>query len=100
MGFNTRVMQEISRNSTVVASQDQVSCEVHGEAAILQMKAGIYYSLDRVGARVWQSIQKPIRVSELCSLITSEYDVEPARCEQDLLELLEQLATAGLIEVK
>jgi hypothetical protein len=100
MGFNTRVMPAISRSSTVVASQDQVSCEVHGEAAILQMKAGIYYSLDRVGARVWQSIQKPIPVSDLCSLITSEYDVEPARCEQDLLELLEQLATAGLIEVK
>jgi hypothetical protein len=93
-------MPSISRNSTVVASQDQVSCEVHGEAAILQMKAGIYYSLDRVGARVWQSLQKPIRVSELCDLITAEYDVEPTRCEQDLLELLEQLATAGLVEVK
>jgi hypothetical protein len=93
-------MPEITRDSTVVASKDQVSCEVQGEAAILQMKAGIYYSLDRVGARVWERIQHPVRVSDLCELITEEYDVEPMRCENDLLELLEQLGTAGLIEVR
>ncbi len=93
-------MREITRESTVVVSKDQVSCEVQGEAAILQMKAGIYYSLDRVGARIWERIQKPARVADLCELVIAEYDVEPNRCEKDLLELLEQLGTAGLIEIK
>ena len=89
----------LTRKSTVVASKDQVSCEVHGEAAILQMKRGVYYSLDRVGALVWQRIQKPASVSELCDLITAEYAVEADVCEKDLLELLSDLDAAGLIEV-
>ena len=93
-------MPEITRSSTVVASKDQVSCEVQGEAAILQMKAGIYYSLDRVGARVWERIQQPTRVSDLCRLVVAEYEVEAERCERDIMELLEQLSTAGLIEVR
>jgi hypothetical protein len=92
-------MPSITRDSTVVASQDQVSCEVQGEAAILQMKAGIYYSLDRVGARIWERIQQPARVSDLCALVVEEYEVEPDVCERDLLELLEDLGSAGLINI-
>jgi hypothetical protein len=89
----------LTRDSTVVASKDQVSCEVQGEAAILQMKQGIYYSLDRVGALVWQRIQQPASISELCALVIAAYAVEPDVCERDLLELLVELRSAGLIEV-
>ena len=32
--------------------------------------------------------------------IASEYDVELERCERDVLDLLRQLATEGLIEVR
>jgi hypothetical protein len=90
----------ISKNSTVVATPHQVSATVHGEAVILQMKDGIYYSLDQVGARVWSRLQQPASVDELCQLILSEYEVEPERCERDLLSLLNDLEEARLIEVK
>ncbi|MGH7469802.1 MAG: PqqD family protein [Longimicrobiales bacterium] len=90
----------ISKNSTVVATTHQVSCTVHGEAVILQMKDGVYYSLDAVGARVWSRLQQPASVNELCQLIVSEYEVDLERCEQDLLSLLQDLEQASLIEVK
>ena len=45
-------------------------------------------------------IQEPRRVDEIRDAIVEEYAVEPERCERDILKLLQELAAAGLIEVK
>ena len=91
--------QSISDSSVVVVARDQVSCDLAGEAAILNIKSGVYYGLDPVGARIWNLIQEPRPVAEIQHAITSEYDVEPERCAQDLAALLEKLLAEGLIEV-
>jgi coenzyme PQQ synthesis protein D (PqqD) len=90
----------ISDQTVVVAAKDQVSCDLAGEAAILNIKSGIYYGLDPVGARIWNLMQQPRAVAEIQNAITNEYDVEPERCARDLVSLLEKLLAEGLIEVK
>jgi Coenzyme PQQ synthesis protein D (PqqD) len=92
--------QTISGSSVVVVAKEQVSCDLAGEAAILNVKSGMHYGLDPVGARIWSLMQEPRPVSEIQSAITSEYDVEPERCALDLNELLQKLLAEGLIEVK
>lgn len=92
--------QIISDLSVVVAAKDQVSCDLAGEAAILNVKSGVYYGLDPVGARIWNLMQEPRKVIEIQNAITGEYDVEPERCAQDLVALLEKLLAEGLIVVK
>ena len=89
----------ISLNSAVVVAKDQVSSDLGGEVAILNLKSGVYYGLDAVGARIWELIQGPRTVDEIRDLLLAEYDVEPERCETDLLSLLDQLAAEKLIEV-
>jgi hypothetical protein len=53
-----------------------------------------------VGASIWKLIQEPRKVSEIRDAILKEYDVEPDRCETDLLALLQELLEKELIEVK
>ena len=89
----------ITTATTIVASKDQVSCDLAGEAAILGLKNGVYYGLDPVGARIWNLIQTPVLVSAVRDAILQEYDVEAERCERDLLDLLQKLAEQGLLEV-
>ncbi len=84
----------------VVVSQNQVSCDLSGESAILNLKAGVYYGLNEVGTTIWKLIQEPRRVGELRDAILEEYEVEPDRCEADILTLLQNLLDNGLIEVK
>jgi len=90
----------ISDQSVVVATKDQVSCDLAGEAAILNVKTGVYYGLDPVGARIWNLVQEPRAVADIQNTITGEYDVEPDRCARDLAGLLDKLLDEGLIEVK
>ena len=90
----------ISGNSTVVAVKQQVSSEMGDEAVILHLKAGVYYGLDSVGARIWALIQEPKTVDQIKDAILNEYDVEPDQCERDVLALLDELAAEDLIEIK
>jgi hypothetical protein len=64
------------------------------------MSSGVYYGLDPVGARIWKLLEQPKLVEDLRTAIVDEYDVESAKCESDLLSLLEKLRAEGLIEIQ
>ena len=84
----------------VVATRDQVSGKVSGEVVILNLKNGVYYSLNGVGTRIWELIQEPCTVTAIRDRLLDSYDIEAERCEWDLNALLHKLALEGLIEVK
>jgi hypothetical protein len=91
---------KLDARSVVVASKDQLASEIGGETVILGLSAGRYYGVDSVGGRIWQLVQEPASVAELRERIVAEYEVEPERCEADLLRILQQMIDAGLVEVR
>jgi Coenzyme PQQ synthesis protein D (PqqD) len=91
---------QISRNSIVVACDNQLSCDLAGDAVVLDLKRGIYYGLNQVGARVWKIIAEPRIVGEICDALVAEYEVEREVCERDVIALLGELAAKGLIETR
>jgi hypothetical protein len=52
----------IGERSIIVASQDQVSCDLAGDAAILDIKSGIYYGLTAVGAWIWNLMDRGLKL--------------------------------------
>ena len=83
----------------VVATKDQVSSEVGEDAVILNLKTGIYHGLDPVGARIWHLLQEPRTVNDILNTLLQEYEIEPERCERELVDLLQKLADAELVKV-
>ena len=45
--------QTVSVRSVVAAAEGQVSCNLAEETAILDIKSGMYYSLNAVGTQLW-----------------------------------------------
>jgi Coenzyme PQQ synthesis protein D (PqqD) len=93
------MVRMLSANSTVVAAKGQVSCELGDEAVILDVKAGIYYGLNPVGARIWDLIQEPRTVDQIRNAILQEYEIDLDSCERDLRALLEDLAARELVRI-
>lgn len=89
----------LTSRSLVKAADEQLASYLGDEAVVLNLRDNRYYGLDEVGARIWTLIQQPTRVSEVRDAIAAEYDVDPATCERDLIELLEQLAEHGMVTV-
>ena len=90
---------KIELNSVVMAVADQVSCDREGEAAVLNLKTGVYYGLDEVGASVWRMLDEPRRVDELVDALLGEYEVDREECQRDVIALLGELAVRGLVEI-
>lgn len=87
--------------ATAVArvSPQQVSSELGDETVILHVEDGVYYGLDPVGTSIWRLLQEPRAVADIRDRIVDEYDVDPARCERDLVALLRDLQRQRLIMV-
>ena len=83
----------------VTKSPDQISCDLDGEVAILNLKSTLYFGLDKVGATVWDALSEPKTAADLCRAVLDRFDVADDRCREDVLELLTNLNKAGLIEI-
>jgi hypothetical protein len=89
----------LSDSSRIVASTHQLSCDLAGDAAIVNLTSGVYFGLDPVGARIWSLIREQTTFAEVREALIRLYDVEPHRLESDLRDFLSQLAEQGLVEI-
>ena len=89
----------ISASATLVIAADVLATELGAEVVILNLADGQYYGLDEVGAEVWKALASPATVDDVCRAITSAFDVEDACCREDVLSLLGELASRGLVTV-
>jgi hypothetical protein len=83
----------VRRASTVI------SCKISEEVAVLDLKQSVYYGLKGVGAQIWDALEQPRSVAELCSAVEAQFDVAPGDCKKDVLQFLVSISEAGLIEI-
>jgi hypothetical protein len=93
-------MSDLNSGSSVVVSKNQISSESSGEAVILVLVSGTYFSLNAVGTVIWRLLQEPRTVQEICETIVRDYDVSEDRCRADVFRLLEDLERRGLIDAR
>jgi hypothetical protein len=91
--------KDISPSSTVVCSDENLSCDLQGEAVLLNLQSGIYFGLNPLGARIWELIKKPAKVSDVHQQLLNEYEVDASQCEADLVSFLKLLQAHSLIRV-
>ena len=90
----------LSLDTIVVASRQQVSCDVADEAVLLSLRDGEYYGLNGVGASIWRLIQRPCPIREIRDALLEGYDdVDSAECERAVLEFLNEMTALELVEV-
>ena len=89
----------LTETSVVVAREGNASCELAGEAVILNLESGKYHGLNPVGSRVWELVQEPRAIAELRDQLLTEYEVTHERMTSDLLAVRDQMKAAGLIAV-
>lgn len=85
-----------SDHDRVVATDDAVACEFGNGLALLHLKSNIYYSLNGVGAYIWELIQEPRSILDIRSAVLTRYAVDAERCRADVDGLLKGLTEAGL----
>ena len=93
-------MTQAALDATISIPEDVIFRNLEGEAIILNLATGIYFGLDAVGTRMWTVLAESSSVRCVVDAIREEYDVEPGTAEQDVLDLVTQLAEKGLIQLQ
>ncbi len=57
------------------------------------------YGMESVARRVWELLESPQTVAELCDKLLQEYDIDPEECRKDVVSFVNDLAAEGLIRV-
>jgi coenzyme PQQ synthesis protein D (PqqD) len=89
----------VTDDSRVVVSPHQLSCDLAGETAILNLRTGVYYGLNAPGTRIWTLIQSPVRFGDIRDALLDQYEVDCVRLESDLRQVLADLAAHGLVDI-
>ena len=89
----------INLNSVVSRNPQIISSKMDNEVVMMSVEKGNYYGLNQVGSEIWEKLNEPLTVTDLCSKLLIEYNVEREQCERDVMPYLEKLVEEGLILV-
>lgn len=89
----------LTPGTRVVASRNQLSTQLSGEAVILGLRDSVYYGLDGAGARIWELVQQPAVLRDVAATVSREFEVDEAAAMRDLLALASDLLARGLVDV-
>lgn len=90
-------MSDIHLDSLLSKSNEQVSCDLDGETLILSIENGKYYHMNETSSRIWELLESPREMAALCDSLQEEYDVTPAKCQEQVLVILKEMLEAGLV---
>lgn len=78
--------------------RDRVLAQRAADAVVLlDLDAGTYFSLDEVGARVWELCDGTRSAGDVVAVVQDEYDAPAAVVASDVLALLDELTGERLL---
>lgn len=96
--MNTANDGVLSDSTPLALSRGPTAAAMPGEIVVLDPKAGRYYGLDQVGARVWELLGARTTFGDVKRALLEEFDVNPERLDRDLRVLLSRMKAARLVE--
>jgi len=82
---------------TVRKQGDWLAAKVGEELVMMSAEKGNYIGLSEVGARIWELIETPRTVADVCRELTAEFEVTREVCRVEVEDFLGELEKHGAI---
>ncbi len=79
-GLKSQIVLMLTVCWIVKKSARQVACELSGEIVLLHVDKALYFGLQGVGAAIWNNLEEPRSVLDVCDDAAARFDVDPAVC--------------------
>jgi Coenzyme PQQ synthesis protein D (PqqD) len=84
-------------DSRLVRSRDLLTAVVDEDTVMFAPDQGVYFGLDPVGTRVWELLEEPRSIDDLCRILGDEYEIDAETCRTDVGALIAELRGAKLV---
>jgi pyrroloquinoline quinone biosynthesis protein D len=92
MGMSDSDTHRFSRCEGIIAQ------EAHGQTVLLRLSDGSYYTLEGVGASVWELCDGARTFDDIVDGVCSDFDATPDVVRGDVREFLDDLVAERLLE--
>lgn len=94
-------MSDVLRDDSYLrANEHEVASKVvDGEAIIINLANGMYYSMEKIGGLVWSMITGGSSIACIGEVISERYSIPVAQAQEDVRRLVEELFANRLIVV-
>ncbi len=92
--------KEITIETVISQIEEIVASDIDGETVMMSVENGKYYGLDDIGSRIWELIERPVKVSDLNNTLIERYDIDRETCERDVLKFLNGLDDDRILAVE
>ena len=74
-----------------------LTAKVGEEVVMMSADSGVYIGLNEVGARVWDLMETPRDIDQLCAALAAEFETTPEACRPEVEAFLGDLEQRGVI---
>jgi len=74
-----------------------ISGRLHDEMVMMDINQGKYFSLNQTATAIWEKLENPLTIDELCRLLIEEYDIDSDRCNAEVTDHLNEMIKLGLV---
>ena len=86
-------------NSLVSRHEGWIGAWVDDNLIMMHAESSFYLYLAGSGGRIWELLESPRSVSDLCETLGREFDIEPDEARPEVLAFLGQLLLRKTIDV-
>jgi len=91
--------EAIGDKDRIVRTGDLLTTEADGEIVAMSVANGAIYGFDAVTAHIWNRLEVPCTLEDLCAELVRLYDVEQAECRDAVVDVLTILRAEGLVAI-
>jgi hypothetical protein len=92
--------KEIGPDTLLQRKPGMIFNQIDGEVVMLSIENSEYYGMDKVGSRIWQLLENPMRFNELVTKLMEEYEVPEDQCRMETLEFIKKIVVKKLLTLE
>jgi hypothetical protein len=78
-------------------NKNAITGRVNEELVMMDIDRGKYFSLNNVATRIWEILDVPLGMEEICLQLMQEYAVEEVQCRAETEACLAEMISLGLL---
>ncbi len=67
------------------------------ELVMMDIEKGQYFALNPVASSIWELLNSPRSIDDLCFLLQGEYEVDYALCREETVACLDEMIRLGIV---
>ncbi len=82
-----------------IRNNKTISGRLSDELVMMDIDKGKYFSLNPIATRIWDLLEKPLALEELCGILMNEYEVGEQQCRTEVSEVIGEMVKLGVVLV-